>query len=161
MPYYSSKDAGFTLVELVTVIVLLAIVSAFAIPRFFDADFYQKKGFSDELISALRYAQKYAVAAGCDVRVDINTEGYVVATHASKGECGRVPASGGNVLRLPSGEKMSSDAAPEALNEASVVFDALGRGREEDYTKLSSPKTISVLGKTITIYGESGYVDVQ
>lgn len=53
---------GFTLVELIMVIVMLGVLAMFAAPRMFNsADFYAR-GFHDETLSMLRYAQKAAIA---------------------------------------------------------------------------------------------------
>ncbi len=64
---------GFTLVELVMVIILLGIVSATAIPRFFSQSTYDARFFYDELKASLQYAQKYSRATGCRVQFSLST----------------------------------------------------------------------------------------
>ncbi len=59
------REAGYSLVELVLVIVILATIGVLAGPRFFNNDAFAERGYYDELASALRYAQKVAVASGC------------------------------------------------------------------------------------------------
>jgi len=71
-----SKHNGFTLVELVTVVVLIGIVTAVAGPRFFNMEAFQTRGYADELASSLRYAQRIAIASNCNVRFRITAGGY-------------------------------------------------------------------------------------
>ena len=53
---------GFTLIELIMVIVLLGVLAVFAAPRFFNGTDFNARGFHDETLAFLRYAQKTAVA---------------------------------------------------------------------------------------------------
>ncbi|MDR0633757.1 MAG: type II secretion system GspH family protein [Azoarcus sp.] len=54
--------AGFTLLELVMVIILLGILSAVAIPRITDTSAFSQMAFHDGLVATLRHAQKTAVS---------------------------------------------------------------------------------------------------
>lgn len=53
---------GFTLIELVMVIVLLGVLAVFAAPRIFNSNDFNARGFHDETLAFLRYAQKTAIA---------------------------------------------------------------------------------------------------
>ena len=68
---YPITQKGFTLVELVTTMLLLGILSATALPKFFSVSGYQQQVFFDDTLAAVRFAQKLAVATGCNVQVSI------------------------------------------------------------------------------------------
>jgi len=53
---------GFTTIELVVVIVILGILAVAVLPRLSDSDALRAAGFHDEVVAALRYAQKTAVS---------------------------------------------------------------------------------------------------
>ena len=61
--------AGFTLIELITVLILVGILAVTALPRMFDRNTFESRGFFDETKSILRYAQKSAIAQRRDVCV--------------------------------------------------------------------------------------------
>jgi MSHA pilin protein MshC len=71
----ATNQRGFTLVELITVIVVIGIIAVVAAPRFFDKNVFDSRGFYDQVISTLRYAQKTAIAQRTTVCVvDTATE---------------------------------------------------------------------------------------
>ena len=75
--------AGVTLVELVLVVSLLGILAAVATPRFFSTTAFRGQFFAQDVAGALRYAQKLAVASGCDVEVTLGAGGYVLRQRAA------------------------------------------------------------------------------
>ena len=67
------RSGGFTLVELVLVIVMLGIISFVASGRISDRDQANARGFADQVASTLRFAQKAAIAQRRNVYVNIDT----------------------------------------------------------------------------------------
>ncbi len=57
-----NPQRGFTLVELITIMVIVGILGAIAGPQFFTRSVFDSRGFHDTVISTLRYAQKAAIA---------------------------------------------------------------------------------------------------
>jgi len=70
------RHAGFTLTELVMTLVIAGLLAAVVGPRFFSSRDFQERGFYDETVAAVRYAQKLAFATGCGVQVNISNTGY-------------------------------------------------------------------------------------
>lgn len=65
-------SAGFTLVELVIVMLILAILSFAALVRISDQGQNDANGFADQLASTIRFAQKAAVAQRRTVYVNVS-----------------------------------------------------------------------------------------
>lgn len=53
---------GFTIVEMVTIMVVIGILAAIAIPRLTQTDAFSTSAYRNEIASALRHAQKSAVS---------------------------------------------------------------------------------------------------
>src|SRR3954469_18765531 len=56
------QNFGFTLVELVTIMIVVGILAAFAVPRFMDRTGFESRGLYDQAQAIVRYAQKIAIA---------------------------------------------------------------------------------------------------
>lgn len=154
LPRLSSR--GFTFVELIVVLVLLGIVATVALPRFFDLSIFQQRGYYDETVSAVRYAQKLAVASGCDVRVALGATGYALTQRSS---CDTSSPFTLNVPH-PAGSGSFAAAPPNGVNvsTATIVFTPLGRAANS--ARVTSNFTgLDVGGKTFNVIGETGYVD--
>ena len=70
--------AGFTLIELVLVVAILGILAAVMGPKFFSVSDVQLHFFRDDTLSAVRFAQKLAVARGCSVQVTTSANAYTL-----------------------------------------------------------------------------------
>ncbi|MFY9260914.1 MAG: prepilin-type N-terminal cleavage/methylation domain-containing protein [Gallionella sp.] len=139
---------GFTLVELITTLVIVAVLAVYAAPRFLGSAIFQSRGFSDQVQASLRYAQKVAIAQHRFVCVTIVGNSLTLALGASTA-CGtNLPSlSGGGsyVIHAP------SDVAVTAVN---FNFNAFGRPNAAQ----SIAVTGGGLSTTIIVEAETGYV---
>nr|WP_320049028.1 prepilin-type N-terminal cleavage/methylation domain-containing protein [uncultured Desulfuromonas sp.] len=145
-----TSHKGFTLVELVVVLVILGILSAVIAPRFFELDDYQSRAFRDELVSALRYAHKRAVASSQNVRVVIQADGFSLDY-----------GNGASPVAHPTkGNFVNQNASPVALNPQIVTFNALGQIVEVLGEEDGKLENFAYDGFGITLWGETGCVVV-
>ncbi len=141
---------GFTLVELIVVLVLTGILSVAVAPRFFDQNAFKNRGFYDETLSALRYAQKAAIAQRRSVCASFTSSSLTltIASAPDSATCNTPLASpaGGSPFTVT-----AKSTGTYATVPAAFYFDALGQA--------SQGQTISVNGVgNIVIEQETGYV---
>jgi MSHA pilin protein MshC len=149
------RQRGFTLVELVMVLVMLGVLSVFAVPRMFNRNDFEARGFHDQTLSSLRYAQKTAIAQRRAVCVAFTTT-TVTLTRAS------VEASNACDTTLPGSRGELVLTAPQnvAFSAAPVAFWFDGLGQPLTGVSTPAPRTIQVVnaGRTITVEAATGYV---
>lgn len=146
---------GHTLIELVTVIVILGILAGLAVPRFFDNQVFEERGFYEEVAAALRYGQKIAVGSGCPVRVSITAGGYDLKQQAASGNrCDPADSTWAVPVMLPDGQA-AAGSTPAGITLGPVVtyqLDGLGQ------TDLGGNLNVTVGALTMTVQAQSGYV---
>ena len=144
---------GFSLIELVVVILLTAILAAVALPRFTDTE-SKATWFHEQVKGGLRYAQRQAVAqrrcvfvqvAATDVKLFYGDSSCVITatplTFMSTSAEGTAPGDP-FALAAPSGVTLSP--------VTTFSFNGLGQP--------SAGVSLSVAGKSITVAAETGYV---
>ena len=67
---------GFTLIELIMVIMVLSILGAVTIGKFPDTDIYEQRYFVDETISSIKFAAKKARTSGCPIKLTLTSNSY-------------------------------------------------------------------------------------
>jgi MSHA pilin protein MshC len=159
---------GFTFVELILVLTIAGVLAAVAGPRMVDRTAFQAHGGAAEIRTALRYAQKLAMAKRREICVSIDTslssltlmleDPVVISGSACNQDVAR---QGGNpsptpppptittyTVTLPAGINLASSAA-------TFSFDSLGRPSTPAGVILTIGGSAPV---TVTVEPETGYV---
>lgn len=150
------REYGFTIVELVAVMVITGIIAAIAAPRFIGVDAFDARGSYSTLVSALRYAQKTAIAQRRNVFVNINTTTRVVCLGYIN-DCSSAlldPAT-----QTAYSKTLSSNVAIGA-STTPIGFDGLGRPLPNAVATFTIQNAVvpSESTRTIIVEAETGYV---
>jgi MSHA pilin protein MshC len=147
----SSRAGGFTLTELVTVLVIVGILAAFTGPRFFSTNPFSERGFYEDSLAALRYAQKFAIVSRCTTVTASFTAGTgPPAGYAlTRAGCPGGSASG-SVARLDGTNFSNNAPSGVTVSGVVVVFDEVGR--------TTAAYTITIGTRTITVENQTGFV---
>jgi MSHA pilin protein MshC len=159
---------GFTLIELIVVMVVMAILVAVAAPRFFTSNAFEGPAFAHELASAARYAQKVAVTSGCPVQMRLTS-----ATHYELKQPHNAPGAAcdtsftRDVLNPGTGAAFMGDAPGSvAISGVKIGGATVALPQTVQFSALGVPSPAGdfsiVLGThVVVIAARSGYVDVE
>jgi len=163
-PWPAGTDArqrGFTLIELIMVMVMLGVLAVFAAPRIFNSDDFYARGFHDETLALLRYAQKTAIAQRRTVCVSFNSTSapysvsLTMAATAAVTNCTTpTPLTGPNgtpTVRARSG--IAYNATPTDFN-----FDGLGQPITSAGAAVPTQNIQIVNATAVTVETSTGYV---
>lgn len=153
---HPTRSSGFTLLELVIVIVILGVLAVVVLPRIGEGSF-RSAAFAEQVATAFRYGQRLAVATGCEIQVEASsaTNSYAVRRRADGTDtaCG---TSGGFTLGVPNpggaGDFSGTATGGVTVTQGLLItFDRQG---------LPSPNggTAIVGGRSITVEADTGHV---
>jgi len=137
---------GFTLFELIIVMLLVGVLAAYTLPKL-DIAGFRSSGFSQQTLSTIRFAQKLAISSGCSVQVQINTSSCSLNWNGCAGNAAIAnPASGDT--------NFCADSEPEGTFSAiNFSFNRIGAP--------SVPQSFTIDDKTITVEANTGFTHAQ
>lgn len=143
--------AGFTLVEMITIIIILGILAVVALPRMMGSSDFRAAEFHDRTVATLRFAQKSAISHRRMVCVSFTASTVsLTIDHVRSGSCSRgfnLPGSNSNVLTSSEPSNVVFDPVPAGFN-----FRPDGRAS-------ANPPPISIVGQPpIVVIGATGHV---
>ncbi len=152
--------AGFTLIELVVTLILVAILAVVAIPRLRTQTF-DTVSFYQEVLSSVRYAQKEAVAKRRVVCVTLGVNSVTIRFARNAGvfvcDTDLISPRGVSPFTVTASSGVTLSSAPAI---GTFFFDGLGK--PFDAAGVASPqRTISITGdgtQSFIVEPETGYV---
>lgn len=155
-----SRQRGFTLTELVVIIILVGILSASVLPKLQATFALRDDAWRDALVSALRYAQKTAVSHRrlvCATVADTSvTLTIAQANPASACSLSLSGPTGGSAFATSDNPAMLTTVSPSGV----LFFQPDGRVTTDGAGATASDRTLSLTGvSNIVVRGETGHVE--
>ena len=153
------RQRGFTLAELIAVLLLAGILAATVVPKMQGALSYRDDGWHDQLVAALHYAHKSAVSHRRLVCATLASGGLTLTVASAN------PAAACNAA-LPGldGQALAADSKGGAAASVSpagpLYFQPSGRVTVDAAGANAATRTISINGQAaIVVVGETGHVE--
>ena len=152
---------GFTMVELITIMIILGILAVVAIPRMDSAMSFRSVEFRDRVIAALRYAHKTATSHRRLVCVTLTQTTVAIsidnsATKDSTCDVGLI-LPGGSVSSFATDQAGFGSAIPSPPPFV-LYFQPDGRVTSEALGSTNTNFDNNVDGLSVVVRGATGYV---
>ncbi len=158
-----AAQRGFTLIELIMTMVVMGVLAAVAIPKIFDVSVFDARGFHDQTLAYLRFAQKTAVAQRRTVCVTFAISPKSTVTLSMATAAGTFDCAVSTPLAVPLGNSTGTLTAKSGVGFATLPvsfnFDGLGQPISAlGAAKATQTFQVSGASDTITVEAGTGYV---
>ncbi len=150
---FPREKKGFTLIELVVVLLLISILAAFMLPKL-DLGAFRESGFVQQSMGAIRYGQKQAIGSGCQVNVLLTATDCTLQWNGLPAGIG-CPGGGTNITNPATGlNNFCNNSTPESSADlpTTIRFDNIGRP-----TATVGNLSLNLGSRTITVEQETGF----
>ncbi len=163
------KAHGFTMIELIMVIILVGIIAVYAAPRF-NRDTFDLRSASGEVVSALRYAQTMAMQHSGLANVDGGGRDYYTFQVANNGYTVAIGDSDSTHVDVPNpvggagsySQSWSAGSVGLTASTANIYFTSKGEPIDASGNPLAADTTLSISvgseSDTIIVERLTGYV---
>lgn len=141
------SNNGFTLIEVIMVIILVGILAAYAIPNL-NLNQFRSQGFAQQAMASIRYGQKQAIASGCDINVSISAAGCTVQWNGTPGGIGCLALNTPITNPATGLANFCNDSSPESITDlpADISFNNIGQptATVDDHEIILGTRTINI-----------------
>ena len=142
-------DRGFTLVEVIAVLIIAGILAALILPRFMGIEGYSANAAQGDVIAAAQYARQLALLGNGDIILSL--QGSTVAVQNSAGQNLPVPGGKGYPITIPASAQIGAtfiftSATGSVANATQTSSIALVDGGGESRAVCISPTGLAYAG---------------
>lgn len=153
------KAAGFTLPELIIVMILGGILAAVILPKISAVTAVQSDNWRDQVSAAVRYAQKAAISHRRLVCMSVSSGAVALQIAATRGSVNCSTNLSGIDGSASFGTSASNAATVSVSPGGTLYFQPDGRVTTDAAGASSATFTFSFTGaSSLSLYGETGYV---
>jgi len=158
-PCSTGLTPGFTLFEIVVVILLMAVLAAVVIPKVMDSDEPNLRVETDVLANHLRYAQSMAMGTLTPYGITYSSGSYHLFKGSAPNTALGLPGEQDTTVSLPSGMTVTFSTAA-----STITFNAMGVPCSDTAgtTPLTADAVLTVGlsgdSKTITVTQQTGFI---
>lgn len=143
-------------------IIIVGALAVFVVPRF-DISGFSEYSFHQELLAAMRHAQKTANASGCEVQVEVEAadDSYAITFTGDGRGTNSGACADSTTLAKPGGSGGLSGRASDRVaitSTTSFVFNEFGVPVDGSGQKLGQQRVTLSGGREVVIEANTGYV---